>query len=402
MTSGRFACPTAGVDLDQVLRRGRYVLWVALAVAVAVHVVAVGVDPFKRVLEKTPRPLTTRFIKRQPRLTKPLELRKLPKPQRQLLQRQVTLLAARMDQVRAAATFSTRGVLGQVASPAVGLDQAARFAALQLEPALQSELIGGTRQPESKIDLALEMLDINAMNTGRYRAMVIQDPADPQSLKGFVKVARVFSQQKAGGMHFDRAEMSRNLAIKALVDNLNRYTGIQAQFVDATTFDDSGIMEVPFVIYISIAKLTDREMLGLAEYLKAGGFILGLASPEGVLSEALEKYGGLVQGRDFHFGRVPDDHPIYRSFFDMGPGGVPLGFGGIPPFKKELGVATYLDGLWVDDRLAAVQGIDPGMFGYGVRSGGDTTRLLQLGVNILVFALTQEGSITQRLMQIVR
>jgi len=121
-----------------------------------------------------------------------------------------------------------------------------------------------------------------------------------------------------------------------------------------------------------------------------------------VLTETLEKYGGLVHGRDFYFGRVSSDHPIYRSFFDMGRGGVPLASGGIPPFKKEVPVATYLDGLWIGERLAAIQGINPGMFGYGVRSGGDTTRHLQLGVNILVYALTQEGSITQRLMQIVK
>ena len=33
--------------------------------------------------------------------------------------------------------------------------------------------------------------------------------------------------------------------------------------------------------------------------------------------------------------------------------------------------------------------------------GGDSTRQLQLAVNIIIFALTQEGSITQRLMQMV-
>ena len=33
--------------------------------------------------------------------------------------------------------------------------------------------------------------------------------------------------------------------------------------------------------------------------------------------------------------------------------------------------------------------------------GGDSTRQLQLAVNIIIYALTQEGSITQRLMQMV-
>ena len=33
--------------------------------------------------------------------------------------------------------------------------------------------------------------------------------------------------------------------------------------------------------------------------------------------------------------------------------------------------------------------------------GGDSTRQLQLAVNIIINALTQEGSLTQRLMQMV-
>jgi len=349
MYHSRFATPTSALDLDQLLRGLRRAFWSALGLAAAVHLLVVGVNPFQQALDKTPRPLTTRFIKRQPRLTKPLELRKIPKPRRQLLQRQVRLLSARMDQVRAAATFSTRGVLGQVAAPVVAMDQSARFASLALEPALQAELIRGARQPESKVDLALEMLDIDAMDTGRYRAMVIQDPTDPQALEGFVKVTRVYSQLKAGGMHFDRAEMSRNLTIKGLVDNLNQYTGIQAQFVDDLTFDDSGLLEVPFVLYTSIAKMTDREMEGAAHYLKAGGFVLGRTG----WREELEKYGGLVQGRDFYTGRIPSDHPIYSSFFDMGPDGVPLSSaGGHSQHKQAIAVTTYLNGLWIGDRLA--------------------------------------------------
>ena len=399
MSNGRFATPTSALDLDRLLKGLRRAFWTALGVAAAAHLAVVGVNPFQQALDKTPRPLTTRFIKRQPRLTKPLELRKMPQPRRQLLQRQVRLLSARMDQVRAAATFSTQGVLNQVAAPAAAVDQAARFASLALEPALQAELVRGSRQPESKVDLALEMLDIDAIDTGRYRAMVIQDPADPQSLKGFVKVTRVYSQLKAGGMHFDRAEMSRNLILKGLVDNLNQYTGIQAHFVDDLTFDDSGLLEVPFVAYVSIAKMTDREMEGAANYLKAGGFVLGRTG----WTEELEKYGGLVQGRDFYNGRIPSDHPIYRSFFDMGPDGVPLSSGGgHTQHKQAVAVATYLNGLWIGDRLAAVDGIGLGMFGYTVRLGVDTTRAQQLGVNILVYALTQEGSITQRLMQMVQ
>ena len=129
-------------------------------------------------LEKTPRPLTTRFVKREPRLTKPLELRKRPQPKRQMIRRQVQLAAARMDQVQAAAAFNTRGLISRVAAPSVRMARQISFHDMQLEPVLHASLIVGARQPENRIDMALSMLDVNSMDTGQYRAMVIQDPND--------------------------------------------------------------------------------------------------------------------------------------------------------------------------------------------------------------------------------
>jgi len=404
MSNGRFVTPTSVLDLDQLLRGLRRAFWAALGAATVAHLILVGANPFHEALDKSPRPLTTRFVKRQPRLTKPLELRKVPKPRRQLLQRQVRLLSARMDQVRAAATFSTRGVLGQVTAPAVTVDQSTRFASLALEPALQAELIRGTRQPESKVDLALEMLDIDAMDTGRYRAMVIQDPADPQSLKGFFHIARIHSAQLA-----DAARGFSGItpaSVETLVQGINDYTGIRTDFVTSILMDDDRLLEVPFVLYSGFNKgygytqfkLTDQELENLAEYLKRGGFILGRAN----WSEALVKYGGMVQGRDFHYSRVPDDHPLYRSFFNMGDNGVPLSSsGGHTQHKQAVAVSTFLEGLWIGDRLAALQGVNVELWRHGVSLGVDTTRHLQLAVNIVVFALTQEGSMTQRLMQMV-
>ena len=58
-------------------------------------------------------------------------------------------------------------------------------------------------------------------------------------------------------------------------------------------------------------------------------------------------------------------------------------------------------GYYLKGRLV---GVNQGQGGWGWRNevyGGDSTRQLQLAVNIIIYALTQEGSITQRLMQIV-
>ena len=97
--STRFASPTQGFALDVLvshLRKG-FVLCVALASAI--HLVVVGINPFAEAEKKASRPLTTKFIKRQPRLSKPLELRKIPKFKRQMIRRQMRVAWARMDQV---------------------------------------------------------------------------------------------------------------------------------------------------------------------------------------------------------------------------------------------------------------------------------------------------------------
>jgi len=55
--------------------------------------------------------LSTKFIKREPRLSKPLELRKIPQPKRQMARCEVQLAKARMDQVQATAAFNTRSLI---------------------------------------------------------------------------------------------------------------------------------------------------------------------------------------------------------------------------------------------------------------------------------------------------
>ena len=85
------------------MRRG-FALSVGLAAVL--HLLVAGINPFAEAEKKASRPLTTKFIKRQPRLSKPLELRKIPKFKRQMIRRQMRVAAARMDQVQATAVFS--------------------------------------------------------------------------------------------------------------------------------------------------------------------------------------------------------------------------------------------------------------------------------------------------------
>jgi hypothetical protein len=356
----------------------------------------VFINPFQQQAQKAPRPLATKFVKREPRLTKPLELRKIPKPKRQMIRRQVRVAVARMDQVQATSTFSTRNIIaGSAASSTMSFSREVSTQTMNaaLEPAMLSNLdLGGSRTVENKIDMGLEMLDVNSMDTGRYRAVVVQDPNDKQGLKGFIKFAHVMSASSVaqGTTGFSSLNVQD---IDILRDVINEWTGLKADFVGSLTFDDERLMEVPIII--PQGGPNESEMENLARYLMAGGFVFG-----GIWTEALVKYGGLVQGRDFYTARLKEDHPVFSSYFDL-KGGVPPGYGpGLGSGKQGVQSWNVVTGFFIKGRLAGIwsrQGL--GWRNHG--QSGDSTRPLQFAVNVVVYALTQEGSMTQRLMQMV-
>jgi len=387
--SSRFVAPTTSLDLSDLLRGLRRAFWLSVGVAAALHVALVGLNPFEETQAKAPRPLSTKFVKREPRLTKPLELRKIPKPRRQMIRRQVRLVQARMDQVQATAALNTSTLLRgtgpsrmTLSGPATtGLSLSGRVAA-DLEPTLAAVDIATSRVADARIDMALEMLDVNSMDTGRYRAMVVQDPNDRQAVKGFVKFAHVIaaSSIEVGSVGHGNLNLK---TIDLLVDALNEFTGIKAQFVGSITYDDERLMEMPIII--PQGGPNESEMEHLARYVLAGGFVFG-----GVGTEYLEKYGGLVNGQDFWTQQLTDVHPVFSAFFDVRKGTA------IPSTTQSKNYRSGWRGLDVTGYF--VQGRLAGISGVYIHS---QLRSLQMSINVIVYALTQEGSMTQRLMQMV-
>lgn len=391
--STRFASPAQDFDPNNLVRRLRRGFVIALGCAVALLLIVVAINPFQKAEKKTPRPMTTKFIKREPRLTKPLELRKIPQPKRQLARREVQLAQARMDQVQATASFNTRSLIAGVSGSGIRLSGQSAFSTtstLTLEPKLTAAAVTSTRTSEHKIDMGLEMLDVNNMDTGRYRAIIVQDATDKQGIKGFVKLAQVVSSRALSG----NAGLNVQ-TLDRLRDVVNEYTGLKAEFLGLVTFDDPRLMEVPIIL--PYGSPNETEMANLAEYLMSGGFTFN-----GIYGEALEKYGGLIRGKDFWSERLPEDHPVYTAFFDLS-GGMPFGYSpSLGQGKSGVRTWNYLRGHYIKGRLASVTAGDTGGWGWqNDTRGGDSTRQLQLAVNIIIYALTQEGSITQRLMQMV-
>ena len=103
-----------------------------------------------------------------------------------------------------------------------------------------------------------------------------------------------------------------------------------------------------------------------------------------------------VLGKDAKWRKLPNDHPIYHSFFDFDNGPPPntssAGAGGLMRFS------SYLEGLFLDGRLVAIRS-DIGFAGSwqsGIYGQVGNEAYLKMGVNIVIYALTQPGSIAQQ------
>ncbi|MBM3278093.1 MAG: hypothetical protein FJY95_08420 [Candidatus Handelsmanbacteria bacterium] len=272
--------PVAEAEISALFRRLRRLYWWSLGIALAAHLVLIATltTATRSAHDQVAEPAKVKFFtRRDPLLTKPLELRKVPQPKRQQVRRQVKPSAARMDQVRAAADFDTRGLIaGQgIGVSAIALPRPLENGpqvSLRLEPGLAAQSLSGSRVVENKIDMALEMLDVNSMDTGRYRAMVVQDSKDQQNLRGFVRFAHVISAAAvaAGTEGWGNIGLG---TIDALRDAMNEYTGVEADFVGSISFDDERLMEVPVIIPQGTPNESELEQL--ARYLLVGGFVLG-------------------------------------------------------------------------------------------------------------------------------
>ncbi|MFC1693295.1 DUF4159 domain-containing protein, partial [Candidatus Latescibacterota bacterium] len=159
-------------------------------------------------------------------------------------------------------------------------------------------------------------------------------------------------------------------------------------------------LRMPF-IYIAADEsfeISDTEKTNLKKYFDSGGFmVLDNAIPYIENSQAgasLKKLLRDTLGSQARFNPIPNDHPIYHCFFQFDDG---------PPLGAEMRISTrnvmrkpvhYLEGVWYKGRLAAVYSDK----GYIVKWNDmvNNNPQLKMGVNLIVFALTQPGGIASR------
>ena len=317
------------------------------------------------------------------------------------------------------------------------------FPARHIGPQLRAGALEGTRQGADEIDLSLELMDVQAMDTGRHRAMVVVDPKDRRQIKGFLYLSSVHSEaleraeasaasERSGGWS---RSISEQRILQGLADKMSERTGVSTQVLDGLALDDPLLMQVPFLLLTvrSEVAFTQAEAKNLGRYLTSGGFLYA-----DIVSQPVSLAGGYqhdlpalrdfirqafqqmdyAEHKDWSFVRLPPEHPLYHCFYDVD--SLPRGFWDISFWYMDLSARwelspNYLEGIEVDGQIVGIysqknyadllageaerirEGDRAGNFNGRFVTGADELPVYDLGVNIVVYALTREGSLARQL-----
>ncbi|MDP6124197.1 MAG: DUF4159 domain-containing protein [Candidatus Latescibacteria bacterium] len=403
--SERFKTPSSSLSLGRLMSRTRPVTAAAVALAAAVHLSLAIITPEHD--DSAPEPSQTRFIKRRPRFTKRFEHKKRVRHRPRKIQRRMTAVRPRINRRAVRVSTSRFNIFDAVSRPDVAVNQMISLESVDIGPQLQSADIHAAQEAGHEVDLGLDLVDLNALDTGRNKAMVIQDPHDKRSVSGFFHMAHVGSGLRA---------------LNRIVERMNEYTDVKTDLSERFSWSSPQLMEIPIVFAFGMGEQRLQDLEGIGGYLARGGFMfLEIGRPGSAtdivakeqITLALETQG-INEKRDYVIERLSNDHPLYTSFFTFS--GPPSGNDNWRMAHYSLtsghGTATnsevtdYLEGVTVDGRLAVLISHKSynsawTRWGDGNPDTGnlDPTRQFQFAVNIIIFALTQEGSVTQQTMQ---
>ena len=401
-SSKRFKGAADVIDMEKLEKETQKLLFLGLVVAVSFHAALGSYFMFKKTEVKVLRPPTMELVIRRPRMTKPFEFKKQRVKQREYKKKEIVERKPTAD-IKTKSISTT--LMGTVTSYEFDTDMDIDAGGAIFMPEGLDIQMTATREPEKQISMKEEMISLDDLDTGQYKAMIIQDPSDKQSVKGFVYIATLW-----GAL----LEPSYKRAVIHLSDAVNRYTNINSK-VDKHLFVDSRkIFDTPFV-YLCVSdafELTEIEAKNFGEYLRRGGFaVLDNGKPSNEFGPGESSLRRMLKdslGSDAKFLPIPNNHPLYHCFFDFDEG---------PPQGDEVYVVKestmytwdrnhhaitmskqvlYLEGISVQDRLVAIYS-DKG-YGLKWKDTDNNEPQLKMGVNMVVFALTQEGSIAQQKM----
>ena len=385
---GRFETPADALKLNRLLADTRRHAVAGLVIALLVHAAVFSYLVISRSEIREAQPPTLEFVMRTPRLTKPFELKK-KRVQRKMTRRRVQ--AEIVPEIPISERINRPDVFGTVTTFNYAIESGATVGGQAVVPEIAAfARLASTKEPEKRLSMQEEFLDLEALDTGKYKGLVIQDPTNKQDIQGFVYLALAVGEE---------LDPPTPRAIPQLARAVNKYTMINAKVEDRLKLDSRDLFKAPFV-YITANKgfnLTAQEVRNLGEYMRMGGFVFaenGVPSLEyGPAEASLRKMFKDVLKKDARFQMLTYDHPIHHSFFDFNDG---------PPPGGEILSATggskvpspHLEGIFLEGRLVAVYS-DKAYGAIWEREFSNEPQL-KMGLNLVVFALTQQGSIAQQ------
>ena len=398
-----------------------------------------------------PALLPQKFHKRLAPDRRPLARSSLRRPPRPL-ERKPALRTTPAAAVSPAAPAVQSGALAapvpliRSAGSAASLPLPLPMTARRIGPTFRAGAIEGERQAGEEIDLRMELLDVEALDTGQHRAVVVVDPGDRKKIKGFLYLSGVYSpslEQAELDAPFPRVSgTSRRVAerrmLQGLADKMSERTQVRTEVLDGLPLDDPRLLRVPFLLLtiLHTFNFTDAEAKNLGRYLTSGGFLYAEVvswaeardggfyydgpALRAFVREAFRQVG-YAEGREWRFVRLEQDHPLYRCYHDIKT--LPRGFWDVSYWYWEASMRRepspdYLEGIEVHGRLAGLYSLkNYADFWAGeaerIRErderagrrgrfdiGGEELPVYDLGINVLVYALTRERSLARKLVAV--
>ncbi len=399
MNFDRFNSPSDRIDLHRLGAETRRLVVISLLISMGFLGGALIYFAALPTEKDAPLPPIARLVIRKPRATKPFQLKR-QRLRPRAMTKKVRALKPRLT-MPTTRRLGGASMFGRVETFDYAVDTDIQIDLQTGSVEFSAARVTGTKEPEKRIAMREELIDLKALDTGKYKGLIIQDPTDRRNVKGFIYLGTAWATDLEPT--FDSAAK----AVPNLVLALNEQTGITAK-VDAHLFVDSQeLFRTPFVFMTAqeAFQLTEREIENLGEYMRRGGFVFadnGNPSSEYSQAEAsLRKiFKDALRGEGV-LQLIPNDHPIYHVFYDFDgpPVGHELVVGGRGGQRGGESVVIarssyHLEGVFVGGRLVAVYS-DKGYVHTWARNFGNEPQL-RFGINAIIFALTQEGSIAQQ------
>ncbi len=298
---------------------------------------------------------------------------------------------------------------------------------------------------------SLELLRVSDLAQGHQRAVVLIDPNNRRNITGFVNLTRLRLPGAGGGPLFtlDGQPPVGGSGLEALARFMRDHTDLLVQVRQevAQSVSDPSLMEDPVHFLIEgggrqligdwpLLQLTPPERAFLEAYMRQGGllFIEGRSRFLGAAVDMLSE----ILGTDAGIRPIPVHHPIYHSFYTFSDGfpgenkqqyeylkQMPMSWSypsrlyadvataasiASGPLNQDPNQSNGVDagdplGLWGvslgDTLVAIVSDLDLHTRWFGSLSEDDDVAIdsspaLHTGINLLVHALTRNGTVAHR------